>query len=299
MASTENGTLSRQGSTMDTFVSASQVDNGKIAQVAQNVVRFIMSNLQGQNSIVSKVRLQNVIKECNRRENNRPTSFKVLFEQINAILDDVYGYQLCGIPPRNLNKSKEYKLDYRADQFILLNKLPLCTRFNRFQLAFSDQLYDFTIIDEEYIVEDNVLSVDNVMNNNMSNERELCFKGVLTVILCIVLFSKNSILQEELFSFLEQFGIPTDGNKIPILDWTLVELLKVLERKEYIQSQVENTALDLETVLYSIGRRTQWEFNIQSLTQLVMQVMAVDGMADAQQWQLDIQRTVGDAYTIP
>lgn len=274
------------------------LENGKIIQVSQQVVRFIMSNLQGQNSIISKVRLQNVIKDCNKRENNRPTSFKVLFEQINLILDDVYGYQLSGIPPRNLNKNKEFKLDHRADQFILLNKLDVCARLNQFQLDFGDQLYESMVIEEEYMGQDNMLNMDNVINNNLGNERELCMRGVLTVVLCVILFSKNSILQEELYKFLEQFGIPTDGNKIPILETTLPELLKTLERKEYIQRQVENTRLEVETVLYSVGRRTQWEFNVHSLTQLVMQVMAVEDSASSAQWQQDIQQTVGDAYSI-
>lgn len=68
--------------------------------VARKMVRYILSRGESQNSIITRNKLQSVIHEAAREENIAKPSFSKMFMDINAILYNVYGFELQGLPSK-------------------------------------------------------------------------------------------------------------------------------------------------------------------------------------------------------
>ncbi|KAK5963133.1 Smc5-Smc6 complex subunit NSE3 PWA37_004836 [Arxiozyma heterogenica] len=276
--------------------------NSKLVIVARSAVRFLLSQAESSNNVITKTRLQNVIKEVSRKENCPRYTFKQVYEVINFILMDIFGYTLHALPPKpnfqknnKSNGSTEDKTGYKADHFILLNKLPHAPTFNEFKLLQNIRIYDETIIDEEYMGNDMSLPSNNTLENKLSVNQDTVMHGLIGVTLTIILFSKNNILHQELMNRLNTFGVPTDGTRIPILNWTIDEFLKMLEKREYIVKLEEKSDLEEESILYRIGRRTQAEFTLENLTAMVREITGLDSQ-QAPSLMDDIKLTIGDAY---
>ena len=274
----------------------------KLVIVARSAVRFLLSLKESYNNVITRTRLQNVIKEVSRRENCPRFTFKQIYEVINLILMDIYGYTLHALPPKpnfqknnKLDDSNEDKKGHRAEHFILLNKLPDAPNFNEFKLLQNIHVYDETVIDEEYMGNDMSLPSNNTLENKLSVDQDTVMHGLIGVTLIIILFSKNNILHQELMNKLNTFGVPTDGTKIPILNWTIEEFLKMLERREYIIKLEEKSDLEEESILYRIGRRTQAEFTLENLTAMVREITGLDSQ-QAPSLIDDIKLSIGDAY---
>lgn len=277
----------------------------KTTLVARKVVRFILSNIESQNTILSRNRLQNVIREVSQQENCVRVSFTLLFDEINKILRDVYGYELRGLPPRfsgstvassaGQTTGLDEQSNAKAQHFIVLNDMPFIASLDNFKLGQSVKTYEELIVNGEYVGDDMSFESENTVNTKLNVDQDLALKGLLSVILCIILFSKNNILQGELTKYLEAFGVPIDGSKIPILKLSIEELLKLLDRLEYIVKLEEKSDMEGDTVSYRIGRRTQAEFELDSLVTLVQEVM---GLSEGQYSTLkeDIEKSIADSY---
>lgn len=289
----------------------------KIVVVARAATRFLLSQTEATNNVITRTKLQTVIKEVSKRENCPRYTFKQVYEVINLILMDIYGYVLHALPPKpNVQKTAkntgntttpangngsvkdETKAGHRADHFILLKNLPQAPNFDEFKLLQNIRVYDEMIVNEEYIGDDMSLPSNNTLENKLSVDQDTVMQGLLAVTLTIVLFSKNNILQQELMTNLNSFGIPTDGTRIPILNWTIDEFLKSLEKSEYIVKLEEKSDLDEESILYRIGRRTQAEFTVENLTSMVREITGLDHK-QAPTLLNDIQLSIGDAYGTP
>lgn len=277
--------------------------NSKLVLVARSAIRFLLSQAESSNTVITRTRLLNVIKEVSRRENCPRYTFKQVYEVINLILMDIYGYTLYALPPKpnfqkgnnKPNGSSEDKTGHKADHFILLNKLPNAPNFNEFKLLQNIRIYDETVINEEYMGNDMSLPSNNTLENKLSVDQDTIMHGLIGVTLTIILFSKNNILHQELMNRLNTFGVPTDGTRIPILNWTIEEFLKMLERSEYIIKLEEKSDLEEESILYRVGRRTQAEFTLENLTAMVREITGLDSQ-QAPSLMDDIKLTIGDAY---
>lgn len=259
----------------------SDVDTKAVA-VARRVVRFLLSRTESQSTIISKNALQNVIRDISRQENCERVPFDVLIQQVSKILEDVFGYELQRLADGGNSTSK-------AQRYILLNTLKPLPGVNELLIDMSQRAY------EHYVAMDqNSTPCRNTLDNDLHDE-DLAFKGVLSVVLCIILFSKNHILQQELLSHLESFGIPIDGTKIPILNCTIDELLKTMDKREYLSKIQDSSDIQGETISYRIGKRTQSEFGLDSLVLLVQSVM---GLSKDQYPSLkdDIAKNIADSY---
>lgn len=295
----------------DSRIAAEEYGDDKTVVVSRKVVRFILSNCESQNTIIARGRLQNVAKEYANQENCTRIPFSTLLSEVNNILEDIYGYKLIGLPPKvgtnmgpsqNVGNStsntsdnnKDDKTTTKASRFILLNVMKSIPELDETLLDQSSSLYK-SVLGDENGVQENLNSSDTV-GSTLSTHHDLVFKGLLTVVICIIVFSRNNILQQELFQFLESYGVPTDGSKIPILNWNIDEFIKTLDRKEYVVKIEQNSDVEGNITSYRIGRRTQWEFGIDALVEMMRQVLELDA-SQIPQLKEDIKKNIGDSYT--
>ncbi|QLQ80992.1 hypothetical protein HG537_0E03470 [Torulaspora globosa] len=269
-------------------------DDVKITLVAGKLVRFIMSVAESQNTTISRGRLQKRAKEICEKEECGSVPFKEVLKKADRMLDDIYGYELKSLPPRSGTQDHTAS---KAQHYILLDKKkPIATLD---ELVFSHQVTNYmrTIQDGEYIGGKLNYETTNTLANRVGCDADIALKGLLCVVLCIVLFSKNHILQQELCEQLQTFGVPTDGSNIPIINMTFQDLLRLFEKQEYLIKEVERSGPELEVEIYRIGRRTQVEFPLESLVQLVMELIDVtdDQVPNLTQ---DIQRNIADSYAM-
>lgn len=276
--------------------------SNRAASVACKVVRFVLSACESQNTIIGKNRLQSLAKDVAHQENCSRIPFTQLLDQVNGILRDIYGYELVGLPPKHAmtgrssspKKVGEDKTGSKASRFILINSMPLLTELEDLRLEQSSTLYKGFILNEDRF-QDNLNGI-NTIDNALETHQDLVFKGLLTLVISIILFSKNNILQLELFNHMKSYGIPTDGSRIPVLNWTIDEFIKSLDRKEYILKLEENSEVEGDIISYRIGRRTQQEFGIDALIKMVRQVLGLDkGLIS--HLREDIKKSIGDSYT--
>ncbi|CAL9734556.1 non-structural maintenance of chromosome element 3 [Monosporozyma servazzii] len=277
---------------------------GKIVVVARSAIRFLLSQAEASNTVITRSKLQSVIKDISRKENCSRFPFKEMYDVINMILMDIYGYYLHALPPRSTGQrnqtnpvtSTEENPSHRSDHFILLKKLPAAHNFDKFKSIQNSSVYGETIVNEEYVGDDMSLPSNSTLGNRLGVDQDMVMQGLLGVTLTIILFSKNNILHQELMNKLKSFGIPIDGTRIPILNLTIDEFLKVIERGEYIVKLAEKSDLEEESIVYSVGRRTQAEFPLESLTGMVREITGLDSQ-QAPTLMEDIQLSIGDAYT--
>lgn len=269
----------------------------KVTLLARKLARVVLSVVESQNTIINRPRLQKMAKEIAEKEEYGTVRFNEIFQEMNAILNDVYGYELKTLPPRVANPAGDQpdSSSTKTQRYILLDNNASIDQLNDLILAQNESIYVQTIQNGEYIGDRLAFESTNTIDNKLSVDQDQTFKGLLSVILCTVLFSKNNILQQELFEHLQKFGVPTDGSPIPIINIPILELLKTLDKLEYLSRHQEHTDLDLETVTYRIGRRTQAEFPLDSLVLLIRNVMGITEQ-QAPNLREDIRKNVADAY---
>lgn len=286
--------------------------------VARRVARLILSNTEANSTIITRAKLTNTIRDACQAENTGSVKFEQVFQELNVIFGDIYGFKLLGLQPKSNKDKKPGKnsssgndhvagaqatgfvdLKSKAQSFILINALPSPPpRYGNFLLSQCTKPYSERIINEEYMGHDMSIASENTLDNKLSTDLLLVLQGLTSVVIAVVLFSSNNILQQELEQHLAKFGIPTDGLRIPIVDLTFEELIKLLDRKEYIV-RIEERSKDgnQETVSYRIGRRTQIEFDKDSLLAMCQELMGLDP-AQSSQIQESIELAVGDAYAV-
>lgn len=287
----------------------SQIEDKSVV-IARRLVRYILAYAESQNTIMNRERLSKALRDFYKEENSKSVPFSIIFEHVNQILFDTYGYELRGISSKaktsgnlitsgnNSNESEivdEPQLGAKATHFILLNKLPYLKNFDEFKLEQSIDNYNEMVDQDEYLGDDMERASLNTLENKLGTDQEFAFNGITLIVLCIILFSKNNVLHQELVSYIKSFGVPIDGTDIPILKCSLDELLKTLEKKEYIVKLEETSDIEGSVVMYRIGRRTKYEFDIKSLIRLVEEVMGLSS-EQSETLKADIQKTIGDAY---
>lgn len=274
--------------------------SNKLTLVAGKLVRFVMSVTESQNTIISKGRLQKRIKEITEREQCGSVSLIKVLKKTDEMLNDIYGYTLQGLPLRGSTASDrqvstQEQPGSRGQYYILLdNKKPI-SALDDFVFSQEVNNYVHAIQDGQYIGNKLDLEVSNTLASKLKCDSDIAVKGLLSVVLCVIFFSNNHAIQQELYEHLEKFGIPTDGSNIPIVDITILELLRLFEKQEYIARNVEHSGAELEVEIYRIGRRTKAEFPAESLVHFVRVLM---GIAEEQAPNLkqDIERNIADSY---
>lgn len=307
----------------DEYQEESSMGSDKVTIVAMRLTRFVLSQCESQNTIITRDKLVQNFREFNKEENSKGVTFDKAYTKMNDILSDTFGYNIVSIDPKKTNKpgkkeinkpdnknpegkvnktedSKPNKLGSRGTHFILLNVLPYMKYFEQFKMDQSIMLYNETIDQEEYIGGDMDESSRNVLENRFSSDQIQVQRGLTCLFICIILLSKNNILHQEMTMHLSRFGIPTDGTHIPIIDMSLEELTKILDKKEYImkleeRSQGDNSgnANGNAITIYRIGRRTKHEFTVDALVHMVEETMGIQADDTLRK---EIEKTVGDSY---
>ncbi|CAB4254946.1 similar to Saccharomyces cerevisiae YDR288W NSE3 Essential subunit of the Mms21-Smc5-Smc6 complex [Maudiozyma barnettii] len=296
----------------------------KLSIVTIRLTRFILAHSVSQNTIISRDKLLKTLRELYKEENCRPVGFATIFEQVNQMLSDTYGYEFRGIEAKSkTNKVKAHdnngsgtqvggesamtsvtdtasaSLGAKATHFILLNKLLYMSHFENFKLDQTIALYNDTIDQDEYVGDDMSRGNVNTLESRLGVDQEMALQGITCLFICIILFSNNNILHQEIIVYLNKFGIPVDGTEIPIIGMSLDDFIKHIEKKEYIVRLEEKpTGNDAASntvgiTLYRIGRRTKYEFDVSSLVQMLEQMMGIT--VDSTLLE-DIKKSVADAY---
>lgn len=267
--------------------------------IARELVRFLLSQTESQPTVITRNRIVNAIKEIAERVNGGRQQFKKVYDLVNMILFDIYGFNLVGLPPKADDKQHVQELNpvdqHKATHFILLNKLDAAPQFDMFKLEQNANVYNEVVINEEYMGNDMSIPSDNTLLDKLDTDSGMVLKGLLSVVISVILFSKNNLLIDELQLYMQGFGVPTDGRPIPIVDMNFVELLKLFEKSEYILKIEEKSDIEGESIIYKIGRRTTAEFPLESLTAMVGDLMQVDP-AELPELLQDVQAGIGNCY---
>lgn len=173
-------------------------------------------------------------------------------------------------------------LKSRGQYFVLIRNYDTSQlhRYNKFILDHASNMYHRKVSTDNLAYEGNdySLNLDPTLDNDIGNgDALLALKGIITITICIVLLSKNSILESELLQHYEKFGIFNDGRDIPIIRMPCTDLLNLLVKNNYLsKSQEKQADLQQEIVIYTIGRRTLIEFPKHSLVNLCKEVLDLD-----------------------
>ncbi|CCE63305.1 hypothetical protein TPHA_0E02130 [Tetrapisispora phaffii CBS 4417] len=297
----------------------------KIVHIAHAMIRYILSVATNTNTVITRSRLQDKIRDLKIKENAPNVKFELIFERINAILLDVYGYKLIGYQSSSSHQHTENsngetntesnakegsdadeienknvvsdKFAHRSNSFILINNLKYVHSFESFISLQKSLQYRKTIVDGEYIGNDNDQPASQTLDNSIGTDKLLAMNGILAIVISMIAFSKNNILHNELTGYLQQFGIPIDDTaNIPILEMKFSELLKVFVKREYVAKIEENSSMEGDIVTYRLGRRTKAEFPIKSLVSMVQTILNIPN-EQLPNLKKDIIKNIGDTYS--
>lgn len=289
--------------------------------IGSRIVRFVLAQSESQscNTVISRAKILQSIREISEEEKQKPCSFNSIYEFVDSKLNDIFGYHLFGLEARSQTKpgSKKRKhsgeVEHEVEEpqysqindvrskghtFVLIrNKTTAPPRYSQFLLDYGASIYRSRIINEAYIGTDYRTDFQPTLENSFGADQQLALRGITAISVCLVVLSKNNILESELFEQYKKFGIPCDGHEIPIVQMTVTELLSFLVRHSYLSRIVEKATDSAQDItIYKIGRRAQIEFPKCSLIQLCQQFLGLP--ADQSQiLQKTIEVLVGDAYT--
>ncbi|SCU86846.1 LAMI_0D03818g1_1 [Lachancea mirantina] len=289
-------------------------NNDKVTRVAVSATRSVLSLAESQSAIISRNRLATIFKEIGDSVRLKPSGrFDRCFNELNSLLDETYGLKLQGLSEKRANTggsgtttaksmtqasndSENISVTSRAQHFLLVSTLPRGpAAFETLLFKETSQIYDGCVTDGEYTGDlfDNVALND--VSQQFSTDVKLAMQGLTLVVIVLVLLSKNNILHNELLAHLATFGVPTDGQRIPILEIPVDEFLKRLDKQEYITSTQERAQDGSETVvMYRLGRRAQLEFDKQALVSVCRDLFR--GSQDQDNLEEMINSSIGDAY---
>ncbi|CDO93669.1 unnamed protein product [Kluyveromyces dobzhanskii CBS 2104] len=287
-----------------------------VENIGNSMLRYVLAQCESQtgNTVISRSKMTQKLKDINDEENTKPVPFSAIYSYIDSKLSEIYGYHLFGIPAKKTDKKRPFSetqgdgpedeepsmgdAKFRGQYFVLLRRDmgPVPRRYHQFILDHTSTAYEKRVHDMTYIGKEYSVSSSYTPDNEIGNDTELALKGITAITLCIVLLSKNNILETELSKQHEKFGISTDGHQIPIIDMTHRDLLCLLVRNNYLTKTVEKVNdVGQELAIYSIGKRTLVEFPKESLVKLCQETLQLED----NQLEL-IENTVnllaGDAY---
>ncbi|AAS50246.1 AAL120Cp [Eremothecium gossypii ATCC 10895] len=281
-----------------------------------NVVRFVLSQCESQvrSTVLTKTRFTNAARDIAAAENITTTKYAKIFDEANAVLEEVYGFRLVGIPNKKSASNKASRtgdaeaadgdpgstpitdLGFKGDRFILCSTIKAPPAYMQMVLDQSRQLYVKRLGSGQY---EPGTETDHTLTSQFDTDQILALQGIMAVVICIILFSKNNALEQELLTHLAKFGIPTDGYAVPIINMRIQDVLSYMVRLEYIQRTApaasETGALD--SIFYSVDRRTQVEFPQESLVEMCQRLLGLEQTA-VQSLRESIALSIGDAYSI-
>lgn len=290
--------------------------NHALETVGNLMVRFVLAQCESQtgNTVITRSKMLQKLKEIIDEEKVKSIPFSTVYGYVDDKLNEIFEYHLFGVlakktdkrsfsqtqdegTPDEANNSVE-DAKARGNHFILVRSgmEAIPQRYHKFILDHASAIYRKTVHQVTYIGKEYSASSNPTLDNEIGNNTELALKGIIAITICIVIFSKNNILETELSDQHGKFGISTEGHDIPIIDMNHKDLLNLLVRNNYLTRTVEKAAdLGQELAIYSIGKRTLVEFPKESLTKMCQEMLDLDDS------QLElIENTVnvlaGDAY---
>lgn len=255
------------------------------------MIRYVLAQTESQtrNTVISRAKMLQQLKEISEEERQKNIALSQLYDYIDSKLKEVYGYHLFGLEAKNNARLSSKKRKHSSEEpeenrfdlqsikdvtskghsFVLVRSgstSSLPQRYSQFLLDQTASLYQSKVIDDVYIGSEYTANYHATLDNGMGTDGQLALHGIIALTICIVILSKNNILETELVEYYEKFGIPCDGHEIPIINITVSELLNLLVRNNYLSRYSERSRdLAQEIVTYKVGKRTQVEFPRQSL----------------------------------
>lgn len=283
----------------------------QLKSVISSTARFVLSQSEYQvrSTIITKTKFINSVRELGALENVTNLKYASIFYEVNLLLQDIYGFKLIGVRSKktkaknisgdsqentSANNLPPLDLEFKAERFILISVLPVPGPIASYAIQNARTLY--LAQDCNNYNPDPHLSV-----SDFSTSQQLIFHGIMATVLCIIFFSKNNCLEQELLAALSKFGIPIDGNNINILNIKIEDILAQMVRLEYIQTNIpaaqsSSVTPIQESVFYSIDRRTQLEFPPEALLNMCKEFL---GLYDSALESLSayIGLSIGDSYS--
>ncbi|SCV05563.1 LANO_0H10242g1_1 [Lachancea nothofagi CBS 11611] len=286
------------------FMSQVDVDydrdlDSSLLSVSRGVVRHVLSLCVSQSSVITRSKLSLLIRTVASKEAGGRFKFASVYNRMNCIFKDTFGYELVGVSARNSQSeaANSNNLGDKAQAFMLVTNLPEPpAAFQALLLQEGCQIYKSRVVDDEYIGCDLQMISESVMQKSVSTEAQLVSQGLTFVVLAVVLFSKNNVLLQELTHSLQKFGVPVNEGRIPVLEMTLEDFLNQLVKRDYLH-RIEERARDgaQEAVFFRVGSRTQVEFDKSALIGMCSELMEL-GPEQIQRLETTIDLSIGDSY---
>ncbi|GMM59001.1 Smc5-Smc6 complex subunit [Maudiozyma humilis] len=279
--------LRAEGSPSDSPSPSSLRDSGSGVPLASlaapaRLCQHILSSTQSRSTpLLPRERLVRTVRELNRElGTGTRTPFAAVYDSANALLRSAYGYELTPVQPLTPtpNATATSAHPSRAAQFILRNALPPQPRLAAMQRAQTAAMHR-----------------DSAEDAAADPSLEHTLRGLTALIVSLTLLSHNNLLHTELARHLRAFGVPADGTPIPVLQCSLEQLLRRLERSGYIARHEEGSGAGGEAapaaaaapdalpgervVVYRVGPRSAAEFGAAGLARLLQTLMGVAGDA--------------------
>ncbi|AMD19192.1 HBR291Cp [Eremothecium sinecaudum] len=292
----------------------------QLRAIAAGTTRFVLSQCESQHrsTIISKTRFTNAVRDMAATENVTNIKNAVVFDHVNSLLQDIYGFKLIGIRSKKSNAAKHTNVEadhttsaqpadqptdlgFKGDRFILINTIPFPPELSKYTINWSRDTF-FSLPKES----STTIAQEPTLQSTLSTSQQLTLQGIIAVTLCIVVLMKNNCLQQELLIALAKFGIPIDGTLIPVVNMRIQDVLSHMTRLEYLQRRLNvasSTIADTPTfvsddiIFYSLDSRAQTEFPPEALARLCQQLLALDDTA-MPALQESIRLSVGDAYVV-
>lgn len=216
--------------------------------------------------------------------------FDSLFARADSILQDTYGYKFMEMPAK---KSKGKVIKSGKKMWVLVNTMK--DNYLRFQqevqwLRTSAELFGSELMDEAHDYRNS-----REAHPHMGTEEELMLRGLALAIVMIIVVSGNHMTEEELLRVLQNsFGMDVTA-PIKVLNITPVELLKQLDRQEYVNRTELRSDTEVTTE-YNVGRRGISEVDREAFTELtqILYDESEEGPEFTKLVNATIQATYGD-----
>lgn len=181
-----------------------------------------------------------------------------IIHRADEILKDTYGYRIQTLGKKETINAKGTRKDSTQEAWGLVNNLT--NEYNRF----IQEAIWLTVSSKEFYSELSEKRGDYRNDKEkyftLKSEHELIFSGVALTIVGLLVVHGNKMDEVELMNILKNdFGF--DQNKqLDVLGITPIELLKQLDKTEYINRLVVAMDNGEPVVEYSVGRRAKLEF---------------------------------------
>lgn len=252
----------------------------------------------------SQVLNKTIISKILETENEKGVGLqfkKHILPGLQKVLGDVFRYEIVGLPSKKVSM-KIFKTtdvpdnipskNYNADEFILVNKLPLSLRaLNYSFLADNSKPIEKSIKEMEKPKSgtDKLIIYGEGLPRPTSNVVQ---NGIKLLIICIIVLHSNNMLQSDLIIVLQtNFGLKfKEGEVVSMLgNQTLSDFITMLCKQEYLERSLisdktsnrslkkslngKNARYDDNTLVITLGRKCLEEWSKDEFVNLFRQLM--------------------------